>query len=217
MASILESMIFVLAGNSNYSSGSFHAQIDQFFKFNKMYSVFCWSINFATFYTISNGKTSIMACQYAGPPLGLLQDGCPRLFAGRGGTFQTVPGTHYSKLTIFIVMGIMILGCMENYFFASIHHLVTTLLWQVLNAPFLISEGVPGSWHISGRVPGTRCSKSMGAYAPVAPVLTEALLSYTSLQIPESLMSDFTVHQSLRYPRELYRQKRYLLICYTSK
>ena len=94
----------------------------------------------------------------------------------RGHISGRVPGTHYSKLTIFIVMGIMILGCMENYFFASIHHLVTTLLWQVLNAPFLISEGVPGSWHISGRVPGTRCLKSMGAYAPMAPVLTEALI-----------------------------------------
>ena len=32
-----------------------------------------------------------------------------------------------------------------------------------------------GTWYISGRVPGTRCSKSTGAYAPVAPVLTEAL------------------------------------------
>ena len=28
---------------------------------------------------------------------------------------------------------------------------------------------------ISGRVPGTPCSKLMGAHAPVAPVLTEAL------------------------------------------
>ena len=32
-----------------------------------------------------------------------------------------------------------------------------------------------GTWHILGRVPGTRYSKSTGAYAPVAPVLTEAL------------------------------------------
>ena len=35
-----------------------------------------------------------------------------------------------------------------------------------------------GPGHISRRVPGTRCSKSTGAYAPVAPVLTEALDVY---------------------------------------
>ena len=32
-----------------------------------------------------------------------------------------------------------------------------------------------GAWHISGRVPGTRYSKATGAYAPLAPVLTEGL------------------------------------------
>ena len=31
------------------------------------------------------------------------------------------------------------------------------------------------AWRISGRVPGTCYSKSTGAYAPVAPILTEAL------------------------------------------
>ena len=106
----------------------------------------------------------------SGPPLGLLQDGCPRLFAGRGAHFKMGARLPLLKINHFNCYGYHDLGIL-----VSIYYLVIILLLEVLSAPSLISEGVSGPWNTSGRVPGTRCSKSTGAYAPVAPVLTEAL------------------------------------------
>ena len=105
-----------------------------------------------------------------------MQDGCTSLFPGGWGTFHDgclapftlnrwVPNAYAILAPVLTIIAVIII-----------------LDALPLFSNLLQTYSIVQSTQISGGVPGTLCSKSTGAYAPVAPVLTEALIDMSDME-----------------------------------